>query len=434
MKKTIFLFCLLFSSVIFSQERFEKIDEYLNYLYNNDKFMGSLCIREGENVVFNKAYGYADVDKKIEADRLTKYKIGSITKTFTAVMVLQLIEEKKLRLETKLSKYFPKVAKADSISISDLLYQRTGIPDYINHDSLTQAELNAPSIKEAIYAKIEKHESRFSPGSKFEYSNSNYYLLGGIIEKVTKKSFSENLQERIVKKADLKNTYYKTSTTDASVKESYSYTFNEKWEVTPEWKNETAFSAGAIISNPADLTRFMRNLFTEKLISKKSLDIMTDLKDGYGAGLLQAPFGDRKFYTHTGGIENFRSVVGYNVSENLGIGLIVNGDNYNRNDIMIGVLSIYYKLPFPFPSFEKLDSELITKYTGTYASAEIPIKLTIFEKNGDLMAQGTNQPVFPLTLKDKKTFIFATAGIEIDFEENSLILKQGGMKINFSKE
>lgn len=434
MKKTIFLFCLLFSSVIFSQERFEKIDEYLNYLYNNDKFMGSLCIREGENVVFNKAYGYADVDKKIEADRLTKYKIGSITKTFTAVMVLQLIEEKKLRLETKLSKYFPKVAKADSISISDLLYQRTGIPDYINHDSLTQAELNAPSIKEAIYTKIEKYESRFSPGSKFEYSNSNYYLLGGIIEKVTKKSFAENLQERIVKKADLKNTYYKTSTTDASVKESYSYTFNEKWEATPEWKNETAFSAGAIISNPADLTRFMQNLFTEKLITKKSLDIMTDLKDGYGAGLLQAPFGDRKFYTHTGGIENFRSVVGYNVSENLGIGLIVNGDNYNRNDIMIGVLSIYYKLPFPFPSFEKLDSELITKYSGTYASAEIPIKLTIFEKNGDLMAQGTNQPAFPLTLKDKKTFIFATAGIEIDFEENSLILKQGGMKINFSKE
>ena len=171
MKKTIFLFCLLFSSVIFSQERFEKIDEYLNYLYNNDKFMGSLCIREGENVVFNKAYGFADVDKKIEADRLTKYKIGSITKTFTSVMVLQLIEEKKLRLETKLSKYFPKVAKADSISISDLLYQRTGIPDYINHDSLTKAELNAPSIKEAIYTKIEKYESRFSPGSKFEYSN-----------------------------------------------------------------------------------------------------------------------------------------------------------------------------------------------------------------------------------------------------------------------
>ncbi|MDK2772456.1 MAG: beta-lactamase family protein [Flavobacterium sp.] len=434
MKKTIFLFCLLFSSVIFSQERFEKIDEYLNYLYNNDKFMGSLCIREGENVVFNKAYGYADVDKKIEADRLTKYKIGSITKTFTAVMVLQLIEEKKLRLETKLSKYFPKVAKADSISISDLLYQRTGIPDYINHDSLTQAELNAPSIKEAIYAKIEKYESRFSPGSKFEYSNSNYYLLGGVIEKITKKSFAENLQERIAKKADLKNTYYKSGVTDPSFKESYSYTFDQKWKITSEWKNETAFSAGAIISNPADLTRFMQNLFTEKLISKKSLDIMTNLRDGYGAGLLQAPFGDRKFYTHTGGIENYRSVVGYNVAENLGIGLIVNGDNYDRNDIMIGVLSIYYKLPFPFPSFEKLDSELITKYSGTYASAEIPIKLTIFEKNGDLMAQGTNQPAFPLTLKDKKTFIFATAGIEIDFEENSLILKQGGMKINFSKE
>ena len=124
--------------------------------------MGSLCIREGENVVFNKAYGYADVNKKIEADRTTKYKVGSITKTFTSVMILQLIEEKKLRLDTRLKRYFPKVAKADSISIADLLYQRTGIPDYINHDSLTTAELNASSIKDAIYKKIEKYIFRYS--------------------------------------------------------------------------------------------------------------------------------------------------------------------------------------------------------------------------------------------------------------------------------
>src|SRR5690606_2861531 len=292
----------------------------------------SLCIREGENVVFNKAYGFADVSKKIEADRTTKYKIGSITKTFTSVIILQLIEERKLRLDTKLKRYFPKVAKADSISISDLLYQRTRIPDYINHDSLTVAELSAPSLKEAIYKKIENYESRFSPGSKFEYSNSNYYLLGGIIEKITGKTFAENLQERIVKKADLVNTYYKTSNTDTSVKESYSYIYSgTNWEQMPEWKNETAFAAGAIISTPADLTRFMNNLFEGKLINKKSLEIMTTLKEGYGAGLLQAPFGDRKFYTHTGGIENFRSVVGYNTSEKMGISLIVNGDNYSRN-------------------------------------------------------------------------------------------------------
>lgn len=436
MKKIFLLLSLSFTLLTFSQDRFEKIDEYLNYLYENNKFMGSLCIREGEHVVFNKAYGFADVQNKIEADRTTKYKIGSITKTFTSVMVLQLIEERKLRLDTKLKRYFPKVAKADSISISDLLYQRTGIPDYINHDSLTTAELNAPSLKEAIYKKIENYDSRFSPGSKFEYSNSNYYLLGGIIEKVTKKSYAENLQERIVKEAELVNTYYKTSNTDTSVKESYSYIYSgTNWEQMPEWKNETAFAAGAIISTPADLTRFMSNLFEEKLLNKKSLEIMTTLKEGYGAGLLQAPFGDRKFYTHTGGIENFRSVVGYNTNEKIGIGLIVNGDNYSRNDIMIGILSIYYKLPFPFPKFDKISPELIQKYSGTYTSEQLPMKITIFEKDGEMLAQATGQPSFPLTMQDEKTFIFAAAGIEIEFGENNIFtLKQGGMQFKFTKE
>jgi CubicO group peptidase (beta-lactamase class C family) len=456
MKKYLFIFSILFSTLLFSQDRFEKIDNYLNLLNENNKFMGSLTIREGENVVFNKAYGFADVDQNIKANRLTKYKIGSITKTFTAVMIMQLIEEKKLRMETKLHKFFPKVAKSDSISIYDLLYQRSGIPDYINHDTLTLEEENAADIKSAIYSKIENYKSRFTPGSKFEYSNSNYYLLGGILEKITKKTYQENLNERIVQKAGLGSyneklemadkgavkkqvfeptTYYKTESTALNNKESYSYTFNgEKWQQFPEWKNETAFSAGGIISTSADLTRFYFNLFEGKLVSKKTLSQMTELKEGYGAALIQMPFGERNFYGHSGAIENFKSVVGYYPTEQTGIALNMNGDNYNQNDIMIGILSIYYKLPFPMPTFKSITPELITKYSGTYSSKDIPLKLTIFEKNGDLMAQATGQGAFPLTIQDDKTFVFPAAGIEINFDTDSLLLKQGGMKFNFVKE
>ena len=109
MKKILFLFVLTFSLASIAQERFEKIDSLLTYLNQNNKFMGSLCIREGENVVFNKAYGYADGEKNILANRETKYKIGSVTKTFTAVMIMQLIEEKKLNLQTKLNRFYPKI-------------------------------------------------------------------------------------------------------------------------------------------------------------------------------------------------------------------------------------------------------------------------------------------------------------------------------------
>ena len=435
MKKLIYLFLLVTSVGIAQPTKFQKIDSLLTYLNKNNKFMGSLCISEKGNVVFNKSYGYADAENNIMATNNTKYKIGSITKTFTSAIIFQLIEERKLRLETTLRKYFPKVAKADSISIEDLLFQRTGIPDYINHDSLSTTELNAPSLKDAIYKKIENYNLRFSPKTKYEYSNSNYYLLGGIIEKITGLSYQENVKQRITNKLNLQNTYYKTEATHTNQNESYSHLFSgENWENIPEWKNETAFAAGAIISTPEDLTLFMNGLFAGKLINKKSLETMKTIKDGYGAALIQMPFGDRRFYGHTGGIEGFRSVVGYNEKEELSVSLIVNGDNFNRNDIMIGVLSIYYKMPFPFPNFEKINPEIIAKYSGTYASKDIPLKISIFEKDGEMLAKATGQSSFMLTMKNENTFVFTPAGIEMVFNENTFVLKQGGIKFLFEKE
>lgn len=437
MKKILcILYCfIILSSFAQSEPRFQRIDSLLTYLEVNNKFMGSLAIQEGNTIVFSKAYGASDIENNTKANEETKYKIGSITKTFTAIVIMQLIEEKKLKLDTQLSVFYPKVNNADKITINDLLHQRTGIPDYINQDSITKEELNAPNLKEAIFNKIENYNSLFEPNSQYAYSNSNYYLLGGIIEKITKKSYSENIEKRIINKIGLKNTFYPKEGVKTINNESYSYIYSgSSWEKIDEWKNDIAYAAGAIVSTPSDLTNFMRTLFQGKLVKKNSLEEMKTLKDSYGMALIQFPFGERRFYGHTGGIESFRAVVGYYPTEDLGISLIVNGDNYNRNDIMIGILSIYYKIPFPFPNFEKINTELISKYSGTYSSKDIPLKINIFEKNGELLAQATGQSSFPLTLKDERTFIFAQAGIEIIFDENTFILHQGGGKFNFTKE
>lgn len=434
------ILCILYSFIILSsfaqsEPRFQRIDSLLTYLEANNKFMGSLAIQEGNTIVFSKAYGASDIENNTKANEETKYKIGSITKTFTAIVIMQLIEEKKLKLDTQLSVFYPKVNNADKITINDLLHQRTGIPDYINQDSITKEELNTPNLKEAIFNKIENYNSLFEPNSQYAYSNSNYYLLGGIIEKITKKSYSENIEKRIINKIGLKNTFYPKEGVKTINNESYSYIYSgSSWEKIDEWKNDIAYAAGAIASTPSDLTNFMRALFKEKLVKKNSLKEMKTLKDSYGMALIQFPFGERRFYGHTGGIESFRAVVGYYPTEDLGISLIVNGDNYNRNDIMIGILSIYYKIPFPFPSFEKINAELISKYSGTYSSKDIQLKINIFEKNGELLAQATGQSSFPLTLKDERTFIFAQAGIEIIFDESTFILHQGGGKFNFTKE
>ena len=455
MKKILF-FVLAFSSFTFAQDKFTRIDSLLNYLNENNKFMGSLTIREGENVVFNKAYGFADVEKNIKANRLTRYKIGSISKTFTAVMVMQLIEEKKLTLQTKLNRFYPKIANAEKISIYDLLHHRTGIVDFVNQDSTFHKVIDQKHSKEAILKVISSYKSIFEPGSKYEYSNSNYFILGCIIETLTKKSYAENLQNRVVKKVGLgtieektemtdkgavtnkvfiPTTYYKEEATNTENKESFSYYFDgENWAKSYENHNSIAFSSGGLTSTPADLTKFIYALFDGKLVKPTSLDQMKEIKEGYGMALIQFPFGERRFYGHGGRIENFSSMLGYYPTEKLSFSLISNGDNYVQNDIIIGILSIYYKMPFPFPKFMKMDKAELAKFTGTYASKDIPLKITIAEKNGELSAQATGQGAFPLTFKEETTFVFAAAGIEMVFGDNSFILNQGGTKFNFTKE
>ncbi len=436
--KKITLILLVFASnalLAQNQTKFEKIDSYLHLLETNNKFMGSLAIREGNTLVFSKAYGVIDSSNNILANSKTKYKIGSITKTFTATIALQLVEEKKLNLNTLLSDFYPEIKNANKITIEQLLYQRTGIPDYLNADTTVAGIFKKTNARELLLDKIKNYESLFQPNSKFEYSNSNYYLLGEIIEKVTKKTFKENLEKRIVSKIGLRNTSYPEGNASSKTNESVSFIFNgEKWEKMEEWQPDLAFAAGAMVSTPEDLTQFMKALFDGKLVKPKSLELMKTLQEGYGMALIQFPFGERKFFGHTGGIEGFRANVGYYPTEDLSVSLIVNGENTNRNDIMIGILSMYYKIPFPMPNFEKLEGNLIKAYSGTYISTEIPIKITVFEKNGELMAQATGQSAFELTMQNEKTFIFSMAGVEITFGTNSFVLKQGGQKFNFTKE
>lgn len=436
MKKQLSILLLVLSFTTFAQDkRLAKLDSLLTYLNDNDKFMGSVCIRQGEEIVFSEAYGYLEATKGIRANKGTKYKIGSITKTFTATMIMQLVEEKKILLTTKLSRFYPKIDNADKITIEHLLYQRTGIKDYANADPTLTDVLGKPNIKELVLKKIENYTSLFEPDSKHEYSNSNYFVLGLILEKITKKTYAENLKTRITDKLGLKNTYYTTDKTDVTKRESYSYTFNgENWEKVDEWNNDIAFSSGGIISTPEDLTKFDRELFKGALVTLPSLELMKTLKDTYGMALIRFPFGERKFYGHNGKIEGFESTVGYYEKDDMTISLIVNGENYNQNDIMIGILSIYYKLPYPFPNFSKLDAELIKKYVGDYTSKDIPLAIKIFEKDGNLLAQATGQPSFPLTYSSDTTFVFAQAGIEMDFNATGFVLKQGGAKFNYTKK
>ena len=436
-KKILLLSFLFIFSISFSQQtKFQKIDSLLTFLNTNNKFMGSIALRENDKIFFAKAYGYADLETNKKLDENSKLKIGSITKTFTATIIMQLIDKKKLSLETKLSDFYPNIPNANKITIHHLLHHRTGIPDYLNDDESSAERIFVDNSRAEMIDRITKYESVFEPNSQHKYSNSNYYLLGAIIETITKKSFAENLNSRIVKKLNLKNIVIPKQT-DVKNNESFSFLYDGKaWQKTPEWNNSLPFAAGDIAATPSDLTAFLHSLFNGKLVSETSLESMKTMEDYYGKGLVIAPFYGKKYYGHTGGIESFRSVAMYNIEEKFGISLIVNGDNYNRNDIMIGVLSLYYGKEYSFPDLKKItiDDAVLQKYVGVYASKTIPLKITITTENGALFAQATGQSSFPLTAKNETDFSFAPAGIKINFAENNFTIFQGGTENVFTKE
>lgn len=442
MKKLLALiFALIISFPALAQDehegaKYEKIDSLMTYLYQNNKFMGSLTIRARGVVLFSKAYGFADVGAKVKANPGTKYKIGSITKMFTACMVFQLMEEKKLSSNDKLSKFFPKMPNADKITISNLLNHSSGIYNYTK-DSTFTPKLTSAQLRRDMLERLYKYKPDFEPGTKAEYSNSNYLLLGYIIQDITHKSYKEAVTERILMKAGLRNTYY-FSKVNLKKNEAYSYKFEDgKWEKQPEWHESVAGGAGALQSTPEDLTKFITALWNGKIISPKSLTDMTTMEMGFGKGVFNFPFGERKYFGHNGGIEGFESVLGYYPKENIAISLIGNGVNYSFNDIMLGVLSCYYKLPYRFPDFKEkaaVGETILKRYEGNYSNKSLPFVINVKLVNGVLRVHADEQGTFYITPLSETEFTHEGSGVKMVFDAKGFNLIQNGSKTYFDKQ
>lgn len=413
-----------------------KLDNYFDTLEANNKFMGSVAISQNGKIIYTKQIGYCDIDSKIKPNDNTKYRIGSISKTFTTVLVFKAIDEGKLKLTDKIDTYFPTIKNANKISISDLLYHRSGIHNFTEDEDFLKWNTEKKSENEMIEI-ISKGGSDFEPGTKGEYSNSNFILLSYILQNICKKDYAQLLDEQIIKPIGLKNTYFgkKTNIKD---NECYSYSFKGNWVKEAETDMSIPMGAGGIVSTPGDLTRFADALFSGKLISTKDLELMETLKDNYGMGLFKIPFYDKFGYGHTGGIDGFNSVMGHLADDNVSIAITSNGTNFDNNQISIVLLSAVYNKPYEIPTFKTLEvtGTDLDKYLGVYSSNQIPLKITITRNDKTLIAQATGQPAFVLEATEKDKFKFEQAGLVLEFNptDKTMILKQHGGIFSFSKE
>lgn len=445
MKKQFIAFAVLLCSTLtaFAQSTINKakMDSLMQTLETHNKMMGNIAIMEGDKILYSRALGYLQIEGKHAANTQTRYRIGSITKMFTATMIFQLIEEKKLTLQTTLSTYFPQLPNASIITIEQLLNHHSGLFNFT--DSAGMAFLSKPHSKAEMLQLFSRQKPVFQPGDSVGYSNTNYVLLGYIIESITGKSYQANLKSRIAKKAGLKKTTV-GGKINPKKNEAYSYGFDGvNWSIDSETDMSTPGGAGAIVSTASELTQFIQALFGGKLVSKASLEEMKTIKDGFGKGMFQVPFYEHAGFAHNGSIDGFSSSLCYFPDKKLSIALLCNGLAYQMNDIMIGILSICYDKKYEIPVFlppVQLSKEKLKRYEGTYASKDFPLKISITSDGKNLIGQATGQGRFILTTINEVEFRYDAAGvvlmfsIEADESVKRLLLQQSGMSFSFDKE
>jgi len=326
-----------------------KLDAYFDALANNNIFMGSVAVYQNNELLYAKSVGFVDIEQGLKANENSKYRIGSISKTFTAVLVLKAIEENILNLNQTIDKFFPTIKNANKITIEQLLYHRSGIHCFTAKNWLrwnTQTKTEQEMIE-----MISKGGTDFKPDTKTRYSNSNFLLLSYILERIYKKPYFEILEEKIIKSIGLKNTYY-GKRINVEDNECNSYKYKKGWKIESETDMSIPLGAGGIVSTPIDLTLFSEALFSGKIVSKNSLEQMRNIKENYGMGLYQMSFNDSTWLGHSGKIDGFIAMFAYFHDSNISFAFTTNGMNYNFWNVAIPILNAVFNKPFEIPKIK----------------------------------------------------------------------------------
>ncbi|MEO6334570.1 MAG: serine hydrolase [Pyrinomonadaceae bacterium] len=314
----LFVIVLLASATAFAQPNVKTIDMLVKQYYDYGQFNGSVLVADNGKIIYEKGFGMANMEWSIANQPDTKFRIGSVTKQFTAALILQLVQEGKIKLDGKITDYLTDYRNdtGDKVTIHQLLNHTSGIPSYTsNPEFFPKYSRDAYNVPDFV-KKFASGDLEFEPGSKFSYNNSGYSLLGAIIEKVTGKSYETVLTEKILTPLGMTNTGYDHHAT-LLPKRASGYQKTPAGYVNAAYLDMTLpYSAGSIYSTVEDLYKWDQSLYEDKILSAESKKLMftPGLSNyGYGVGISDQPIGKTaqklKVIAHSGGINGFNSLL-----------------------------------------------------------------------------------------------------------------------------
>ena len=434
MKKSIFILLILgtghFKGKTQTDSIKQKLDEYLIAANKINKFNGNALIAQKGEVLLQKSYGYKNFNAPALNDSNTIFQIGSVTKQFTATVVLKLQEEGKLSVHDKLSAYFPQFTHANEITLENLLTHTSGLYDYVSDiDEEDSAITCHPVDKQLVLDLIFKHDLDFKPGSQFRYCNSGYYLLGLIIEKVTGKSYEQNVRDIIFKPLQMTHSLFDFKHfTDTNIAVGYqSISDGEQTEASAwRWDSTVSYAAGAIWSTAGDMYKWAQAVANKKILSADSWKAaFTPHLEHYGYGWYIDSVFDKQSIAHGGGIPGFIAYLCYYPEEDATIILLNNYGWFGEalNSINADLSAIIFHEPYELMKDHKnktFADAVLEKYVGKYEFDKKHHAYITLE-NGQLQMEAPEGglPKSPLFAENETSFYLKVINARIEFVKDT---------------
>lgn len=419
-----------------------KLDEYLSASAKAERFSGAVLVARDGKPVFSKAYGMADAENDAPATPQHKFRIGSVTKQFTASAVLILQERGKLSAQDSVCKHVaPCPAAWQPVTLHHLLTHTSGIKSFTSLPEYQKNEV-LPSPVEATIARFRDLPLEFAPGEKFAYSNSGYVLLGHVVERLSGKSYADFMRDEIFKPLGMNETGY-DDPRRVIPRRALGYTVEGDELRNASYMDMTIpHAAGALYSTVGDLLLWDQALYTEKLLPRRALEQMfTPARDGYAYGWAVGRMFDRPFVAHNGGINGFHSNLMRFTDDRVTVVVLSNLETAPGDRIARDLAAVVFGQPYTVPSARvvaKVDPKIYDAYVGEYQLT--PTFSVVVTKEGErLFAQATGQPKFEIFPESETAFFLKVVEAKITFQKDAaggvtdFVLDQGGRQMPAKK-
>jgi CubicO group peptidase (beta-lactamase class C family) len=421
------------STVNAAQPPLARMDEVVRSFVGMNQFMGAVLVEKDGKVIFDKAYGSADLEWNIPNTTDTKFRIGSITKQFTAAAIVLLEERGKLKFDDEIGQHLHGLPLAwQKATIAQLLHHTSGI---YNFTRLQELEWTRPTLSyEWMIARIKDRPLDFAPGEKFAYSNTGYMLLSMLIEKISDQTYAQFLQDNIFTPLGMKDSGFDTNAAILANR-ARGYERKDGALINASFIDMTnTYGAGGLYSTTHDLLTWQKALFAGKVVKPASFKIMTTpAKEDYGFGLvLRSNDGHRRIW-HNGGINGFTSNLVTLPDDRLTV-IVLNNAQGPTDGITDNLTALMLGRTVILPSERKevaVDEKTLARYVGRYEMRpDFIFEITL--ENGKLISQASKQNKVSIFAESEKKFFTRTFDSQITFvtegdgPATSLILHQRG--------